>query len=80
MEIRDRIIAVVVDLGWDGDVAALTDDLDLIESGVIDSLRLITFVNLLEERFGVTVDDRELHAENFETIRAVQELLVAKLG
>ena len=44
----------------------------------IDSLGLIRLVAFLESDFGYRVEDEELLAENFATLRALGELLATK--
>lgn len=49
----------------------LTDDLDLLESGIIDSLGVIELVGEVEERFGVPVADIDVTEENFGSVDGV---------
>jgi acyl carrier protein len=44
----------------------------------IDSLGLIRLVAFLENDLGIRVDDEELVAENFATLRSLGELLATK--
>ena len=44
----------------------------------IDSLGLIRLVAFLESEFGYRIEDEELVAENFATLRALGELLATK--
>jgi acyl carrier protein len=44
----------------------------------IDSLGLIRLVAFLESDLGIRVEDEELIAENFETLRKLGELLMTK--
>ena len=44
----------------------------------IDSLGLIRLVAFLENEFGYRIEDEELIAENFATLRKLGELLAAK--
>ena len=43
----------------------------LIESGVVDSLGLLSIVDFIEVTFGVTVSDEDVVAENFASIDAI---------
>lgn len=45
------------------DPAAVPDDLDLVDAGVIDSLGMIEVITAVEERFGVEIDFEELDPE-----------------
>jgi len=44
----------------------------------IDSLALVRLVAFLETEFGYRIEDEELIAENFATLRALGELLATK--
>lgn len=56
----------------------LPDDLNLLESGVIDSMGLLIIIGFMEDDLGVTVDDSEVVMENFGTIRAMSGFVAAK--
>ena len=44
----------------------------------MDSLSLIRLVAFLENEFGYRIEDEELIAENFATLRQLRQLLVTK--
>ena len=50
----------------------------LIEAGVIDSLGIMKMLAFLDERFSVSVEDQEVIPENFETIKAISNLIGSK--
>lgn len=50
----------------------------LIEAGVIDSLGIMKMLAFLDERFSVSVEDQEVIPENFETIKAISNLIESK--
>lgn len=50
----------------------------LIESGVVDSLGVLSLVGFVEETFGIAVDDDDLVTENFETIACVTAFVEKK--
>jgi len=47
----------------------------LIESGIIDSLGIMTLLAFLEEKFSIQVPGDELIPENFESISAIGALI-----
>lgn len=51
----------------------LSDDDDLLETGVIDSLGLLTLISWVEDHFDLTVDDRDLSPEKFSSVDAITE-------
>ncbi len=58
----------------------LTNDLSLVEAGVLDSLAIFTLIAYLEERFGVKVESEDVVIENFDTIDALRELVLQRTG
>jgi acyl carrier protein len=66
---------IVTDLGWTGDPSLLTDDYDLLENDVIDSIGVFQLVGLIEERLGVEVPDDELVPENFTSVGALARMV-----
>jgi acyl carrier protein len=60
--------------------ARLTDDLPLIENGVVDSLGIFHIVSFVEREFGVAINDDELAPEHFGTIASIARLVESKRG
>jgi len=60
--------------------AELTDDLPLIEGHVIDSLDMLKLVALIEEEFGIDVEDEDLVPDNFASIREIAKFVDSKRG
>jgi acyl carrier protein len=58
-----------------GRSVALNDDVDLLASGVIDSLGILRMVAFMEERFGVKVPDEDVVFENFQNIRVMAQYI-----
>jgi acyl carrier protein len=52
----------------------------LVAGGILDSLTLLELIAFVERRFGITVDEREMSVDNFQTIAHVRRLIDAKLG
>ncbi len=52
-------------------------DQPLISSGLIDSFSLVDLALLVEDEFGVRIEDTELNAETFDTLNQLA-LLVAQ--
>lgn len=55
------------------DVAAdqLTDDLDLIASGIVDSLGLLRLITWLGARYDIPIDDVDITESDFATVAAI---------
>jgi acyl carrier protein len=71
---------IVEHLTWAGSSEELTDDYPLIEKQVIDSLGMLKLIPLLEEEFGIEVDDEDLVPTNFGTIGEIASFVESKRG
>jgi len=58
-----------------GSLPPVTDPDELLQ---LDSLSLVRLVAFLESDFGYRIEDEELIAENFATLRSLGELLATK--
>ena len=58
---------------------AVAPDTDIIGEGLVDSLAIFKLIAFVEEAFGVTIQPDEVLLENFQTLRAVRNLIVKKL-
>lgn len=67
-QVRDYIIAEFLS---GEDVADLTDDFDLVENGVVDSLGLVRLISHLGKAYGIPVDDIPLEPSNFRDIEHI---------
>ena len=56
-----------------------SDDFDLIQGGVLDSIGLMNFVFFLEEQFSITVDMEDLQSSNFQNLNAISSWVAQKL-
>lgn len=45
-----------------------------------DSMAVVSVITLIEERFGIVVDDDEISADTFETVGTLLEFVSAKLA
>jgi acyl carrier protein len=50
----------------------------LLESGIIDSLGMLDVVSMLEEDFGIAVQDEELVRDNFQTVSHIANFVSRK--
>jgi acyl carrier protein len=55
-------------------------DTDIIGAGLVDSVGIFKLIAFVEETFAVTIEPHEVLLENFQTPRALRNLLVKKLG
>lgn len=55
-----------------------SDDMDLFESGVLDSLAFVELLLQLEREFGVSTSIDDLEVDNFRTITRIVEYVTAR--
>ena len=61
------------------DPANLTDELELKESGILDSMSTLKLVTFLEEQFKVEFEANDLDPANLASISAIERLVRSKL-
>jgi acyl carrier protein len=50
----------------------------LISSGLVDSFHLVDLAVFVEEQFGVRIDDTELTADTFDSLRTLAALIASR--
>ena len=57
----------------------ITDDQSFLESGIVDSTGMLELVSFVEEKYGISIGDRELVPENLDSLRNISRLVERKL-
>ena len=78
MSIEDRVRAFVLESFYIPDPEELTDDMSLIDSGIVDFDRMLDVILFVEDEFGIKVLDLETTAENLETISRISAYVTRK--
>ncbi len=52
-----------------------SNDTDLVETGMLDSLALVSFILELETTFGLSVSYDNLEIDNFRTIKSIAQFV-----
>jgi acyl carrier protein len=52
-------------------------DMDLLESGALDSMALVELLVALEERFGLKLNPSDLDVDSFRSVRSIADLVSA---
>lgn len=68
---QDIIAYISEELVSDPEVLPLQPTSSLMDSNIIDSVAFLNLVMFLEERYAITVADRDLTKDNFETVEAM---------
>jgi acyl carrier protein len=55
-------------------------DMSLIDSGMLDSLSIVTFVGELEKAFSIEVSMADMTLDNFDNIQLIEQLVRRKLS
>lgn len=77
--VADKVrLFMLEELDFVGDASELTDEYQLLEMGALDSLRIMALVEYLEAEFEIIVDEDDIVAESFETIRHIADLVGTK--
>lgn len=79
--IREVVRAFILENFLPGeDPKNLTEDTELKESGILDSLSTLKLVTFLEEQFSVEFEADDLEAGNLASIENIERLVKAKLA
>lgn len=77
--VADRVRQFIMDdLGWEGSIDLLTDDLELIHSGVLDSLGIVTLVEFLESTYNIIVEDNEIISAHLGNLASIERYVRRK--
>jgi acyl carrier protein len=61
------------------DTRLASDEVDLIEARLVDSVRVFDLVLVIEERFGLSLPFEELEIEDFRSVTRLAELVARSL-
>lgn len=75
-EIKQFIISNFL-FGQEG--SGIADDQSFLESGIIDSTGLLELVAFVEQKYGISVGDRELVPENLDSLKNISQFVARKL-
>ena len=73
--LQDKIPAEILNLPG----KQITVSEPLISSGLIDSFSLVDIAMLVEDAFGVIIEDTELNADSFDTLEALAEMIIGRM-
>ncbi|EFM24598.1 MULTISPECIES: acyl carrier protein [Peptoniphilus] len=73
---KDKVIEILMDLVPDFEYS---DDVKLLDDGILDSFDIVNLVLEINEEFGVEIGVEDVSEENFETVDSICELIKEKL-
>ena len=79
-EIKETVRQFILNNFLQGeDPSNLTDDTELKESGILDSLSTLKLVSFLEETFKVEFEANDLDAGNLASLASIEKLVRSKI-
>jgi Acyl carrier protein len=74
----DAIRDCISNVSTKAEAAKIDARQSLIESGILDSMGLMSLLNYIESQFGVAVDVEDLTPENFATLTSIAHFIRSK--
>jgi acyl carrier protein len=56
-------------------IEASSIEIDLVETGLLDSLKLVELMTSLEDEFGITISFDEIEIDNFRSVVSIAEYI-----
>jgi acyl carrier protein len=78
--VEARVRDFLTEFFYVSDPGSLTDDLSLIDSGLVDSTGMMDVIVFLESEYGFHVEDDEMVPENLESIGQIVRFVERKTG
>lgn len=79
-QIGTEVKAFIVQNFMFGQATELAADQSFLQTGVVDSTGLLELVSFLEERYGISVEDRDLTPENLDSLANVSRYVSGKIA
>jgi acyl carrier protein len=71
MSVRDKVQRFVLENFYVVDSSRITDEISLLDNGIIDSTGVLEVISFLEGEFGIMVEDEEIVPENLDSIARI---------
>jgi len=79
MNAKDIEKVLTAEIVVDSDKKSLGPDEDLLEQGMIDSLKIIKLIEFMENKFGIKIVDEDIIPENFMSINSMVKFIERQL-
>ena len=76
---KDKIIDIIVKVTYDTRVKE-ENDIDLINSGILDSLGFINLISALEDEFDIEIQPTQIPGSTWRHVDSIVKLVIEKLG
>ena len=68
--IKEKVLEILQEINEE-----ITEGVDLIEEGLMNSFVIVDVVMELEDAFGIEIDPEEIIADNFQTVDAIVDMM-----
>ena len=75
MNILQQFVSQTLNLNFE-----LDDEISLVDGGIIDSLSLVTLIQILQEAFDIRITPNEITIENFDTAESISSMIKSKFA
>lgn len=72
---KEKIMEILQEINEE--IASASEDVNLIEEGLIDSFDIVTLIAELEEAFNVEIDGEAITEENFSSVNQIEKIICA---
>jgi acyl carrier protein len=80
MTVADHTVSGVAELFQQQlNIKIPSNETDLIEEGLIDSLMLVELIMHLEREYGITVAFEDIDLDNFKSINAIEQFVATRM-
>ncbi len=76
--VENDVKEFVMESFYVSDGAELSEDISLIDSGIVDSTGMMDIILFLEGRYAISIEDHETTPENLETIGRIASFVARK--
>jgi acyl carrier protein len=80
MDIGQRVREFITSNFYVADAASLTNEMSLLDQGIVDSTGVLEVIAFLEGEFGFRVDDEEMLPDNLDSIEKIAAFVRRKQG
>lgn len=70
---REKILKILSELRPEFN---FMEDLNFIEEGMLDSFDIVSLVDAIDEKFGVSISGLDILPENFETLESIENTII----
>ena len=78
LNIKDQVRTFVRSNFYVPEAITLSDEVSLLEQGIIDSTGVLELVSFVEDTFGISVDDAEMVPQNLDSVERIASFVGRK--